>query len=105
MHNRAQGLPITTIILAILGVTILVVLFAMVIGRIGIFGRGVNECPGVCVIQKNSPPPDAPASVRNSPCDKNFERELSGNFVASGLKPDQKATEFICEQCCVPLLR
>lgn len=101
MDRHAQGLPITTIIIAILGLVVLVILFAITTGRLAIFGRGVSECPGACVIA--SPPQGAPASVRKENCNPTFEKDLSGNFIAAGLKPDQKPQDFVCSQCCVPI--
>ncbi len=47
--KKAQGLPITTVILATLGLLVLLVLFAIVTGRLAWFGLGVQTCPGTCV--------------------------------------------------------
>ena len=50
MDKRGQGLPITTVILAILGIVVLVILFAIITGRLTIFTGVANECPGVCIV-------------------------------------------------------
>jgi len=47
--KKAQGLPITTIIIAALALVVLVVLFAIFTGRIGIFAREVQSCSNPCV--------------------------------------------------------
>ena len=47
--KKAQGLPITTVILATLGLLVLLVLFAIVTGRLAWFTIGVETCPGSCV--------------------------------------------------------
>ena len=41
--KRAQGLSITTIIVAIIGLIILVVIIMMVTGKLGAFGKGTEE--------------------------------------------------------------
>ncbi len=42
-QKKAQGLSINTIIIAALGLAVLVILFAVFTGRIGLFNKGVNE--------------------------------------------------------------
>ena len=47
----AQGLSITTIIVAVIGLIVLVVLIAVFTGRIGTFGKGLeaaNSCQSAC---------------------------------------------------------
>ena len=47
---KAQGLPITTVILAALGLVVLVVLFAITTGRLGIFSKAIQTCQaGHCI--------------------------------------------------------
>jgi hypothetical protein len=41
--KKAQGISINTIIVAAIGLAVLVVLFAIFTGRIGIFSKGVQE--------------------------------------------------------------
>lgn len=45
-YQKAQGLPISTIILAVLGLIILVVLIMAVTGKLGMFGKGTANCEG-----------------------------------------------------------
>ena len=52
MHSRAQGLPITTIVIAALALMVLVILFAVLTGRLGGFGKTIASCDsrgGVCI--------------------------------------------------------
>ena len=49
--KKAQGISINTIIIAALGLAVLVVLFLIFTGRIGIFSQGVENlqrCTDVC---------------------------------------------------------
>lgn len=51
--KKAQGLPITTIIIAILALVVLIILIAITTGRLQLFGKGASEstkavvCPGI----------------------------------------------------------
>lgn len=101
MDKKAQGLPITTIILAILGLVILVILFAITTGRMAIFGRGVSECPGRCVDEFSKNQAHAPT---NEKCIEGIEKELVGKYVLAG-QPSGTAADALkqCSRCCVPL--
>jgi len=49
--RNAQGLSITTIIVAVIGLIIVVVLIALLTGRLGTFTKGLDEsktCENVC---------------------------------------------------------
>ena len=59
LKKRAQGLSITTIIIAVIGLIILVVLVAILTGRLGIFSTGLESavtCKNSCgaIGMKNS---------------------------------------------------
>ena len=43
LKKRGQGLSITTIIIAVIGLLILVVIIALLTGRLGGFSKGVEE--------------------------------------------------------------
>ena len=43
MSNKGQSISINTIIIAALGLAVLIVLFAIFTGRLGIFTKGVQE--------------------------------------------------------------
>ena len=43
MNKKGQGISINTIIIAAIGLAVLVVLFAIFTGRLGIFTKGVQE--------------------------------------------------------------
>ncbi len=99
MDKKAQGLPISTIILAVLGLVVLVILFAIVTGRMAIFGRGISECPGRCV----DPHLTAVQGPWPGACSEGIEKELVGNYVAVG-QTNVKADQLqVCNKCCVPI--
>ncbi len=43
LNNKAQGLQISTVILAVLGILVLFLLIGIVTGKIGWFGKGLEE--------------------------------------------------------------
>ena len=57
--KKAQGISINTIIIAALGLAVLVVLFLIFTGRIGLFSKGVEEvntCNSACSALGQSTP-------------------------------------------------
>ncbi|MEM4239679.1 MAG: hypothetical protein QXM31_02915 [Candidatus Woesearchaeota archaeon] len=105
MDKRAQGLPITTIILAILGLVVLVLLYAMVTGRMTFFGRGVSECPGVCVTTNPAAQALPSAKLVYGQADvkcEDYEKELAGFFIAANQAKETKSADLVrCDKCCV----
>lgn len=101
--RRAQGLPITTIIIAILGLVVLVILFAITTGRLAIFGRATSECPGECVDAfRTVQGTDVPEPGRTGGCDSVIEKKLVGSYIASGQPSNQRPDEVVkCGSCCV----
>lgn len=101
MNQRAQGLPITTVILAILGIVVLVILFAITTGRLAIFTRGVSECPGTCRGEYTT---DIAFATLPDKCGE-FEKQITGSYVAPGQDPRTTARDQIvkCKACCVPV--
>lgn len=102
MHRdkHAQGLPITTIIIAILGLVVLVILFAITTGRLAIFGRATAECPGACIGEYTGTSPDPNAR----PCDPGFEKEVGGNYVKPGQPQNMRPEDIVkCTRCCIPI--
>lgn len=98
---KGQGLPISTIIIAALGILVLVVIGAIFGGQIGKFGKAASECPGKCY--KLNPPAGAPMGLYVSTrCDLNFETTLSGAYLPKNL-PSNVANpgEWRCDECCV----
>ena len=67
MYTKSQGLEMSTIILAALGIIILLVLVGLVTGKISWFGKALITCPGKCVET-----PDE--------CDKLDGYNLGGNY-------------------------
>ena len=43
MNKKGQGISINTIIIAAIGLAVLIVLFAIFTGRLGIFSKGVQD--------------------------------------------------------------
>jgi len=102
-NKKAQGLPITTIIIAILGLVVLVILFAITTGRLAIFGRATAECPGTCVDAFMSTNTLA-VGYRSGGCDKSIEREVVGSYVASGQSTGTPPDQVVkCGHCCLPI--
>lgn len=100
--KRAQGLPISTIIIAALGILVLVVVGAIFGGQIGKFGRAASECPGRCV--KTTIPPEVPSGYfeQGTGCNPEFETKLSGTYLPRGTPKDAKVADWQCSACCVP---
>lgn len=99
---RGQGLPISTIIVAALGILVLVVIGAIFGGQIGKFGRAASECPGRCY--KLNPPTEAPPGLYAENSCSEFETELSGSTIPKNmpkLRGDQDPSEWRCDQCCI----
>ncbi len=109
MDKKAQGLPITTIILAILGIVVLVILFAILTGRMAIFAGAANECPGVCLanptdVQKvGASVVSGVLEIDRSDCDPVTEKRLYGNFIASGVRGEDNQP-VVCNVCCQRLV-
>lgn len=101
--NRGQGLPITVIIVAALGILVLIVIGAIFGGQIGKFGRAATECPGKCVV--SSAPANAPAGIfvqrQGGNCDPDFESKLTGVYIAAGTPSDAELRDWQCDSCCV----
>ena len=87
MQKKAQGISINTIIIAAIGLAVLVVLFLIFTGRLGIFNKGIDEtatCQNACTgLGKTSG-----ASQDKSSCEVN-----QGTYVAGTYKD---ATEGCC---------
>lgn len=101
--RRGQGLPITTIIIAALGILVLVVIGAIFGGQIGIFGRAAKECPGKCMkatFPADIQNPDA-YFVQGTSCDPEFETSLSGTWIPRGTPKNAELSTWRCDKCCV----
>lgn len=102
--KKAQGLPITVIIIAALGILVLIVVAAIFGGQIGKFGRITGECRGVCVVKAKpiDASPSAQFTVRASgECNAEFETMLSGTYIAMGTPKDVDMNDYKCDACCV----
>jgi len=101
--RNAQGLSITTIIIAVIGLVIVIVLIAIFSGRLGKFGQGLDEaktCDSLCTSQNLDP-------ETKKPRDECTGRVMAGSFGdVSGSTPvipevpedtSTIATEFVAE--------
>jgi len=97
--RNAQGLSITTIIVAVIGLIVLIVLVAVFTGRIGSFSKGIEEantCASVCDslgmnIQKNQIGTGTDANSCGNPT---TEKLIGGSFG------DITWADGVC--CCKP---
>ena len=97
---RAQGLPISTIIVAALGILVLVVIGAIFGGQISKFGKAASECVGRCY--KLNPPSDAPLGIySDNPCDADFETRLSGDTIPRNMPKTDNPSAWRCDECCI----
>ncbi len=101
-NRKAQGLPITTIIIAVLAILVLIVLFAIFTGRITLFGRALSACPGECI----SPVPESQLqqfSPIDNPCtDPIKQKQLPGVYARSGQDLSQPRDKLLfCIACCI----
>ncbi len=107
MHTagkRAQGLPITTIIVAILGLVVLVILFAITTGRLAIFGRATSECPGTCIGEYTGSGDAKQMLSTDRQCDPGFEKEVGGSYVKPGQAQNLRPEQIVkCSRCCIPI--
>jgi hypothetical protein len=102
--KKAQGLPITVIIIAALGILVLVVIAAIFGGQIGKFGRVTGECPGKCIVRARpiDYDPSAQFEVRASgACNLEFETSLSGTYIARNTPKNADLNDYRCDACCV----
>ena len=103
--DKGQGLPITTIVVAALALLVLVILFAITTGRLGIFAGGVSECPGICVAKEThgvTHPNVRPVTgAENATC-KDFEDQVGVTlqYIARGVRGDDKQP-IRCNACCI----
>lgn len=102
---RGQGLPITIIIIAALGILVLIVIGAIFGGQIAKLGRAASECPGVCVVEEWE---DIASQHRglyrqddSGKC-TDFETELTGAYIPKGTPKDVDLADYACDACCVP---
>lgn len=99
--TKAQGLPISTIIVAALGILVLVVIGAIFGGQVGKFGRAASECPGRCL--KLNPPVEAPFGIYAvEPQCSEFETQLSGAHIPRNMPSNvDNPAEWRCDRCCI----
>ena len=102
--KKAQGLPITTIIIAALGLLVLVVIGAIFGGQIFKFGVTASTCPGTCVnptVVKGDGGNFVDTAPERTTCHE-FEKGLTGRYIArakEGVNPKDNIAQ--CGVCCV----
>ena len=88
MNKKAQGISINTIIIAAIALAVLVVLFAIFTGRLGIFSKGVQEttnCRQSCNAAGYNPELTKTASESGS-CDSDTFPLLGAYEVDNGVR-------------------
>lgn len=90
MRKKGQSISINTIIIAALGLAVLIVLFAIFTGRLGLFSKGVQETD-TCAQKCTSLNMDS----GRHPSDEATKSCLEGQYIAGSYKDGQ----FGC--CCV----
>jgi len=103
---KAQGLPITVIIVAALGLLVLIIIAAIFSGQVGKFGRVASECPGTCV---GSDQADAVGGntanllklrSTGNEC-PSLTSEISGLYINKGQTGVEPKDLRYCVRCCV----
>jgi len=90
MSKKAQGISINTIIIAALGLAVLVVLFAIFTGRLGIFSKTVQEtdtCTQKCTSLNMNTGSNPTSDIKSC---------IEGEYIAGSYKDGQ----YGC--CCIP---
>lgn len=96
--KRAQGLPISTIIIAALGILVLVVIGAIFGSQIFKFGKVASECPGRCY--KANPPAEGVGMFSTQECSE-FETSMSGASIPKNMPKVDNPSDWKCDQCCL----
>lgn len=106
--KRAQGLPISTIIIAALGIIVLIVLGTIFSGQIEKFGRAASACSGRCYKDASKVSallPNTQVLYDSNKCNTEFEAPYRGATVPSGLPKlpsGANPSDYRCDECCVP---
>lgn len=100
-NRKSQGLPITTIIVAALGILVLVVVAAIFGAQIGKFGRVAGECPGRCA--GNYTLGGQPIVPKGEECIEGIEKNLGSRYIKPGQTGGVGKDTIFCVQCCVPI--
>jgi len=90
MHKKSQGLSISVIILAALGLMVLIIMVLIFTGQINIFTKniGCTARNGECMAPSTSCPPEKPTIIYTQDC---------------SLIEDETDTEKKPGQCCISL--
>jgi len=100
--KKAQGLPITTIIIAALGILVLVVIGAIFGGQIFKFGVAASACPGRCYKAPQNIPVEAPFGMYSEQaCNPEFEILLGGTSIPRAMPKVDNPTDWRCDECCI----
>lgn len=101
--KKAQGLPITTVIIAALALLVLVIIVLVFTGRITMFGRGVSECPGRCPGQySENADMGLPTQIDRDVKCASHEKALPGRYILKDQPSDRESKDLIyCSVCCV----
>jgi len=110
---RAQGLPISTIIIAALGIIVLIVLGVIFSGQIEKFGKAASACPGRCFKSDDGKSKltvgqglyeSYGPGQKSGECSE-FSAPYKGSTIPGGLPTlpkDAIASDYRCDVCCIP---
>lgn len=97
--KKAQGLPISTVILVALGIIVLIILVAFVTGKLGGLGRTLSECQGTCLGAYTGDTPDPTVE-----CDATLSKEATGTYILPGQQGVAIDKVKKCSKCCLALV-
>src|SRR3989344_8059714 len=110
---KGQGLPISTIIIAALGILVLVVLGAIFSGQIGQFTRASKPCPGRCVVDESKLQDlrlaahndrinvDPGLVYQTNSCNREFETDLGSAYTPQNMPKVSDPASWRCQSCCI----
>ena len=110
--KRGQGLPVSTIIVAALGILVLIVLSVIFSNQIRKFVWASGECSGRCYIDENKLSELRSEAIKDrvninwdtyktSPCNNQIEAEASGSYIPRGLPSVSDTSKWRCNSCCI----
>ena len=100
--KKGVELPINLIIVAILAMVVMVIVFAILTGRLSGVTQSLSECraPARCIGTYATENNGAPVS--GTACDSQFETEQPGTFIQSGQASSTAVDKLVrCTKCCL----
>jgi len=100
LGKRAQGLPISTIIIAALGLIVLALVGTIFYRQIVKFSTTSNECPGRCY-KLNVPSGARFGLFSDKPCNSETETLYGQSSFPKNMPKVDNPDQYICDSCCV----